>query len=513
MSSHSPSIADLDMDIKIETDPGLLQSLAIQGVVPACVVSPRTPEEIALLLALAADRGWVVATSGGHTRQNAGGIPQRVDILLRTHRLNAIEHYDPGDLTIGAGAGMTLSALQATLAKHNQYLPLNPANPGQSTLGGILASAAQGPLLAGFGGVREFCIGVKFVTAAGKQAKGGGRVVKNVAGYDLMKLMIGSYGTLGVLVSASFKAFPRPRQTRTYMATFESSQKVMKYRNWLMQSGLAWLCFEAISPAAREYLCSPPEVREVEEFDPPGDFSARRSSWDAPSALAPETSASPLPGSAPAPVSLDSGFPSSSPRPFAATTTASASSFVSASGMKQEKTWKVLLKVAGSDAIFKRYDHELSREVEHLEGEAESEMWQWIENFENAVIARHQNAMIIEVSVPLTAVGRTFAAAENSALHHNFFAASIGRLTEGRLICAMVPLAVDPPAAMQYAAAVSELRSLLPPESSARVIYCPKEAKIHFDIWGAPVTDMEAMKAVKQALDPKNILNRGRFLI
>ena len=479
------------MDIRIETDPRLLRSLAIQGVVPACIVSPRTPEEIALLLALAQDRGWVVATSGGHTRQHAGGVPQRVDILLRTHRLNAIEHYDPGDLTVGAGAGMTLAALQATLAKHNQYLPLDPANPGQSTVGGILASAAQGPLLAGFGGVREFCIGVKFVTAAGKQAKGGGRVVKNVAGYDLMKLMIGSHGTLGVLTSASFKVFPRPRQTRTYLATFESPQKLMKYRNWLMESGLAWLCFEAISPAAREYLCDPPEVREVEEVDAPGDFPAPASSPLRGSATLPE-----FPGS-----------PGSSPKPFAAT-----SSFVPAR-MSRDKTWKVMLKVAGSDAIFKRYEHEFSRDVEHLEGDAESEMWRWLANFENAVIARHQNAMIIEVSIPLSAVGRTFAAAENSALHHNFFAASIGRVTEGRLLCAMIPLSVDPPAAMQYAAAISELRGLLPPESSARVLYCPQEAKIHFDLWGAPTTDMEAMKAVKQALDPKNILNRGRFLL
>ena len=511
MSGNAPSLSALDMDIRIETDPGLRQSLAIQGVVPACVVSPGSPEEIALLLALAADRGWVVATSGGHTRQNAGGVPQRVDILLRTNRLNAIEHYDPGDLTIGAGAGMTLAALQATLARHNQYLPLDPANPRQSTVGGILASAAQGPLLAGFGGVREFCIGVKFVTAAGRQAKGGGRVVKNVAGYDLMKLMIGSHGTLGVLTSASFKVFPRPRQTRTYVATFESPQKVMKYRNWLMQSGLAWLCFEAISPPAREYLCSPPEVRDVEEFEPAGVFSPR-GPFDGASTPASVDSVPPLAGSPAGAAALGGALPASPPAALAATT-ASASALAAPPRLRQDKNWKVLLQVAGSEAIFKRYEHELSREVEHLEGAAEIEMWQWIQNFENAVVARHQNAMIIEVSIPLAAVGRTFAAAENSALHQNFFAASIGRLTEGRLICAMIPLAVDPPPAMQYAAAVSELRGLLPPESSARVVYCPKEAKTHFDIWGAPVTDLEAMKAVKQALDPKNILNRGRFLI
>ncbi len=488
--SSQPSGAAVLEDIEIETGADLRQSFAIQGVVPACVVSPRNAEEVALLLDLAADRGWVVAASGGHTRQNTGGIPERVDILLRTNRLNAIEHYDPGDLTIGAGAGMTLADLQATLAKHNQYLPLDPGDPEHSTVGGILASAAHGPLLASFGGVREFCIGVQFVTAGGKRAKGGGRVVKNVAGYDLMKLMIGSHGTLGVVTSASFKVYPRPRQTRTYVATFESPQKVMKYRNWLMQSGLAWLCLEAVSPPAREYLCDLPDVREVEE-PPEDDFS------DDPMFQMDEADSATSPDSA---------------RPQWAAT-ARASAFVSPSRMSQDKTWKVYLKVAGSDAIFKRYEHELSQEVEHLNDEAETEMWRWIQNYENAVMVRHRNAMIIDISVPLAAVSGTFQAASNSALHQNFFAASIGRVTEGRLVCAMIPLSVDPPAAMQYAAAMSELRSLLPPDSSARVVYCPQEAKEHFDLWGAPVTDLETMKAVKQALDPKDILNRGRFMV
>lgn len=488
LSSHANGAAVLE-DIEIETGAALRESLAIQGVVPACVVSPRNAEEVALLLDLAADRGWVVAASGGHTRQNTGGIPERVDILLRTNRLNDIEHYDPGDLTIGAGAGMTLADLQATLAKHNQYLPLDPGDPEHSTVGGILASAAQGPLSASFGGVREFCIGVQFVTAGGKRAKGGGRVVKNVAGYDLMKLMIGSHGTLGVLTSASFKVFPRPRQTRTYVATFESPQKVMKYRNWLMQSGLAWLCFEAVSPQAGEYLCDRPEAREMEE--PADDFS------DDPFSQMDEA---------------DSATSIGSPRP-SSVATASASAFVSPGRMYQDKTWKVYLKVAGSDVIFKRYEHELSQEVEQLNGEAEAEMWRWIQNYENAVMARHRNAMIIDISVPLSAVSGTFQAASNSAVHQNFFAASIGRVTEGRLVCAMIPLSVDPPSAMQYAAAMSELRSLLPPDSSARVVYCPQEAKEHFDLWGAPVTDLETMKAVKQALDPKDILNRGRFMV
>jgi glycolate oxidase FAD binding subunit len=133
-----------------------------------------------------------------------------------------VQHYDAGDLTFGAGAGMTISDVQKTLAANSQMLPLDPMQSDRATVGGVLASNAHGPMKSGFGGVRDCCIGVHFVTADGNIAKGGGRVVKNVAGYDLMKLMIGSFGTLGIITSANFKVFPAPMQTRTFVCAFSS---------------------------------------------------------------------------------------------------------------------------------------------------------------------------------------------------------------------------------------------------------------------------------------------------
>src|SRR5437773_8310079 len=101
--------------------------------------------------------------------------------------------------------------------------------PYRATIGGVLACNASGPMKVGFGGVRDYCIGIHFVTADGKIAKGGGKVVKNVAGYDLMKLLIGSYGTLGVITSANFKVFPRPRQTRTFIAEFANLTEAIEF--------------------------------------------------------------------------------------------------------------------------------------------------------------------------------------------------------------------------------------------------------------------------------------------
>ena len=121
-------------------------------------------------------------------------------------------------------------------------------------MGGLLATAARGPLSHGYGGVRDFCIGIRFVTGDGRKAKGGGRVVKNVAGYDLMKLLIGSQGTLAVITSASFKLFPAPRQTRTYLAEFGSANDAIGFRDRILHSPLSPMCLELVSPGARDIL-------------------------------------------------------------------------------------------------------------------------------------------------------------------------------------------------------------------------------------------------------------------
>ncbi|HET9696307.1 MAG TPA: FAD-binding oxidoreductase, partial [Terriglobales bacterium] len=227
-----------------------LGALAVDGVVAAISVSPGNADEIAAVLRYAYERDLVVVPTGGMVHQEIGYAPSQVDILLRTERLVEIEHYDPGDLTIGVGAGFTIHDLQALLRDQGQMFPVDLAHSDRVTVGGAMAVAAHGPMKHFFGGLREFCIGVRFVTADGVRGKGGGRVVKNVAGFDLMKLMIGSYGTLGVITSASFKLFPMPRQTRTFVGEFATSAEAIRFRDAVVNSPLAPLCVELLSPGA-----------------------------------------------------------------------------------------------------------------------------------------------------------------------------------------------------------------------------------------------------------------------
>jgi len=435
-------------------DPAELEKYSIDGVVPGCAVSPGSAEEVAAVLRLAGERDLVVVPAGGFTRQSTGRTPSRVDVILRTGRLGKLEHYDPGDLTMGIGAGATLAEVEQTLRAHAQFLPLDPARAESATVGGALATAAQGPLKAGYGGVRDYCIGVGFVSGDGKVAKAGGRVVKNVAGYDLMKLLIGSYGTLGILVSANFKVLPQPRQTRTYVLDFASLPEASAFRRTMASSSLAPMCFELASPRAEEYLCDPPPARDPDEAAPQG----------------------------PAP--------------------------------PPSQRWRLYLRAGGSDRVLARYRRELGSVVSaELGGEHESQLWRWLSNFEEKVAARHRNAMFLQLSLAISDVPPALEAAERIGLDHNLLCAIIGRFSLGAMFLALVPLAVDPPSAMQYANAASALRGALPPGSSAVVTRCPKEAKAYFDVWGSTPTDVAMMQRIKHALDPKNILNRDRFLV
>jgi glycolate oxidase FAD binding subunit len=139
-----------------------------------------------------------------------GGPPRRCDVELHTTRLDRVLEHSQADMVVSVEAGITLEALQAELAKAGQFLPLDPFNSPGHTIGGLLATGWTGPLRQRFGSARDFLIGIRVALPDGHLASAGGRVVKNVSGYDLMKLHFGAMGSLGVIVAASFKVFPRP---------------------------------------------------------------------------------------------------------------------------------------------------------------------------------------------------------------------------------------------------------------------------------------------------------------
>jgi FAD/FMN-containing dehydrogenase len=182
--------------------------------------------------------------------------------------------------------------------------------------------------------------------------------------------------------------------------------------------------------------------------------------------------------------------------------------------LQNYSSWNVLVRASGSDSVLNRYRQELGSAVtQEIQPAEEKQLWGRISNFEPAVVERHRNAMVINVSVSIADVQVALQAAEDSAVEHNLLCASIGRITAGSLVIAFMPLAVDPPSAMQFANAASSLRGRLPRDASAVAVRCPKESKSRFDVWGTTPTDLEIMRNLRAAMDSKKILNRGRFLV
>ncbi|ABC82636.1 FAD-binding oxidoreductase [Anaeromyxobacter dehalogenans] len=188
---------------------------AVAGVVPRLAVEPATLDEAAeAMRALAADR-LAVAFVGGGTDLGLGAPPARLDAVLHTRRLDRVREHAPSDQIVAVEGGMTLAALQDHLAPHGQRLALDPPLAARATVGGIVAANAFGPRRARFGAVRDLVIGMTVVRADGVVARGGGKVVKNVAGFDLPRLFCGSLGTLGLVAEVVFRLHPLPESSAT----------------------------------------------------------------------------------------------------------------------------------------------------------------------------------------------------------------------------------------------------------------------------------------------------------
>jgi glycolate oxidase FAD binding subunit len=179
------------------------------------VVYPKTAAELADVMTLAHQKGWTVLVAGQGSKLSWGGLAKNTHLVVNTARLNGLIDHAVGDMTVTVEAGMYFAQLQKLLAPSNQWLPLDPAYPDQATIGGILATRDGGSLRHRYGSLRDLCLGLTFVRADGQIAKAGGRVVKNVAGYDLMKLFTGSFGTLGILTEVTLRLYPKPEFSKT----------------------------------------------------------------------------------------------------------------------------------------------------------------------------------------------------------------------------------------------------------------------------------------------------------
>jgi glycolate oxidase FAD binding subunit len=199
---------------------------------------PETPEQLASLLREAGEAHRTIRLGGNFSKDQLGGPVSPADVTISTASMKRLLEYDPRDLTVSVEAGMPFSELTNILAGHRQMLPLDPAWRKESTVGGVLAANLSGPRRRLYGTARDMVIGMTFATLEGKLINSGGMVVKNVAGLDMGKLMIGSFGTLAAIATVNFKVFPMPAASRTFAMEFATAAEAFAERDRILRTQL-----------------------------------------------------------------------------------------------------------------------------------------------------------------------------------------------------------------------------------------------------------------------------------
>lgn len=222
---------------------------SVSGILPKFVVAPESDQQLAAVLAYANEAGLAVAPRGGGTKLDWGNPPERADLVLSTARLHRVLEHVWADLTVTVEAGCALHSLQQTLANHGQRLALDALWPERATVGGVLSTNDSGVLRIRFGALRDLLIGITLALPDGTLASSGGKVVKNVAGYDLPKLATGALGTLGIIVRAVFRLHPLPRMATTVTCSANQSSSVARLLAALLDSTLAYSALQVRIPA------------------------------------------------------------------------------------------------------------------------------------------------------------------------------------------------------------------------------------------------------------------------
>ena len=224
---------------------------SVDGMSSARVERPGSVDDVARLLADSNEQGQAVIPFGGSTRMCVGNVPERYDIALDLSGLDSEVDHVPGDLTVVAPAGVRVGQLQDLLARSAQRLPFEIPCPQRATIGGAVASSPTSLTGISFGGIRDWVIGMRIVLGDGTDTRTGGRVVKNVQGYDLHRLHTGAHGSLGVITEVAFKLDPLPSNTRTVAAWFSSPEGATTTAQTVLDSPILP---EALSVVAGSHL-------------------------------------------------------------------------------------------------------------------------------------------------------------------------------------------------------------------------------------------------------------------
>jgi glycolate oxidase FAD binding subunit len=233
----------------VSTDASVCGSRTIDGRQPTLVCRPETADQVAAGLRLCSEAGATVIPYGGGTAISIGNAARHIDVIMDLKRFNRVIEHDDANLTTTVEAGITLTRLEEFVARNKQFVPFDPPHPERATVGGIIATNLNGPRRSYYGSVRDLVIGMKVVLASGEQIKAGGKVVKNVAGYDMCKLFVGSLGTLGIITQVTLRTSPLPETAATLTAAGTAMQ-VFNLADHIAHSPLLPAAVVILSPLA-----------------------------------------------------------------------------------------------------------------------------------------------------------------------------------------------------------------------------------------------------------------------
>lgn len=458
VESIRTELASIVSESRVVSDAAVCASAAVDGVVPGSVIYPASAEQVAETLKYAADHDLAVIPFRNGTKLGAGNLPRRYDLALSLKDLNQVWHYEPADLTVSVEPGMKLGDFQHFVARHRLWLPLDPAGGPRASIGGILSANASGPLRLRYGTPRDMVVGLKIATTDGKLIKTGGRVVKNVAGYDLAKLLIGSYGTLGVIVEASFKLFPMPAERSTFVVSTATLEVAREFRRRLLDSPLTPMRMVLLDAAAAAL------VRGAPASDPACGTGAQ-DAWP--------------------PEGAGEGF-------------------------------EIWVEAGGSARVLERYKRELEQlaqaaraSVEPMDAGQAEVNWSQVADLGSWLPGVVPNLVIVRVHLPIAAgetfVGRALEEAGRGKIQVACFCQTGTGVISLCLIEAMDAL-ID-------LALVNRLREIAQGLGGVLVVErCPVGLKSRLDVWGPVGDDFEVMQKVKAAWDPRGVLAPGRFV-
>ena len=480
----APSLEAILGASRVVSDAAACSNYAVDKIIPTVVARPASAEQVAEIVRFAALEKLAVIPCGSRTKLGIGMPPARYDIALDLTAINQIAHYDPGDLTLGVDAGTPLAQLNAVLFEHHQFLPLLVPFYSLSTIGGTVASGLHSPLQQFYGTARDFLIGAEFVTGTGALTKSGGRVVKNVTGYDLHKLLIGSLGTLAVITRLNFRTFPAPiAGSRGFVASFPTQEGALALRRKIMESRLTPLTLDVLSPAlAQIFTTQTSATPEVSAF-------GRENRSTNPASLPP----------------IGDWF-----RP---------------------REWQLCAAFAGPPEVMDRYTRDLIRYA----GESRAASTAFLDDTTRPSVwgrLRESLSLLLEAS-PATAIFKlSVLPAQHAALLANLQEiASCASLphalvarARGTIYFALLPPSANDETTARLANAATQIfDSVSASGGHATLLFAPLAlkhllfvldgfAETRVNIRGSSRSDLPLMRRLKSAFDPQNILAPGRFV-